>query len=418
VTYVYPGTYSATASSEFAFAPVGGADLSVAHTLFEKALIQQFSATVSAYDARSWGLGAWTPSAQHYYDPNGRVLQYGFGDRRSLNGGNAQVIETFAGNGLRCRGNNDLVCNDGRLALQVPMRPTDLVFGPDGSLYFVDFEGWRVRRIDPTGIVTTVAGTGRDCADPTFSCASVEGPALQVDIRPYEIAVGPDGTLYISESRNRQIRRVGLDGILKTIAGTRGTCLPFTGICGEGALATEIPIVPGGLAIGPDGSLYFIDRGSVRRIGLDGRVYTVAGDYNQPLREGVPATQTALIEPRNIAFGPDGSLYIASDWRISRVTPDGIIRTVAGTGQEYLVGQPTGDGGPATLARLTSVNRVDVGPDGVLFIAETGNGVARIRRVGTDGIITTVAGAGGLCPPGQPPCGDGGPAAQASLFRV
>lgn len=415
VTYVYPGTYSATAASEFAFALVGGADLSVAHTLSEKALIQQFSARVSAYDARGWGLGAWTPSVHHYYDPNGRVLHYGFGDRRSLQGGNAQVIETFAGNGGRCQGNVDFVCNEGGTATQVPMRPTDLAFGPDGSLYFVDGGGFRVRRIAPNGIVTTVAGTGRDCAAPFFSCATNEGPALQLDIRPSDIAVGADGSLFVAEEGNRQIRQLGPDGILRTIAGNREDCLPFTAICGEGQAAATVPLAPKGLAVGPDGSLHFIDRYTVRRIGLDGRVYTVAGG-GAAFQDGIPATQAQLAQPWNVTFGTDGSLYIASEGRVSRVTSDGTIRAVAGTGRVYTAGQPSGDGGPATEARLTEYCHVDVGPDGVLFIAESGPGVARIRRVGIDGIITTVAGEGSLCPSGQPPCGDGGPAAQASFF--
>ncbi len=416
VSHVYPGAYGMTAESAYAFALVGDATVAVGeHTYGENAVIQQFTAPVAAYDARRWGVGGWTPSAHHYYDPNGRVLLYGYGERRSLEGGNAQVIETFAGNGLRCAGNNDLVCNEGRPAPHVPMTPTDFAFGPDGSLFFVDSLGWRVRRVDPNGVVTTVAGTGLDCANPAFPCASNEGPARQVDIRPTAIAVGTDGVLYISEAGNGQIRQVGPDGMMRTIAGNRGTCLPFTAICGEGQVATEISIRPGALAVGPDGCLYFIDRHVVRRIGLDGTVHTVAGGGSVFMEE-VPATQVQLVEPWNIAFGPDGSLYIASDWRVSRMTVDGIIRTIAGTGQAYQLTDPTGDGGPATQARLTAFCRVAVSSDGTVFIIENNNnGPKRVRRVGTDGIITTLAGGSAGCTTASP-CGEGGPAAQARLY--
>ena len=111
--------------------------------------------------------------------------------------------------------------------------------------------------------------------------------------------------------------------------------------------------------------------------------------------------------PQGVAVGPDGSLYIADtvNHRIRRVGPDGIITTVAGTGGRLGF---TGDGGPATQARLSIPRGVAVGPDGSLYIADYGNN--RIRRVGADGIITTVAGigVGGFA-------GDGGPATQAKL---
>jgi serine/threonine-protein kinase len=111
-----------------------------------------------------------------------------------------------------------------------------------------------------------------------------------------------------------------------------------------------------------------------------------------------------------LALAPDGSLYIAerSNSRIRKVDAGGIITTVAGTG----VAGFSGDGGPATQAQLNEPYGVSVGPDGCVYIADTGN--SRIRRIGLDGIIVTIAG-GGLVPGAA--IGDGGPATQAEIFR-
>src|SRR5262249_49684966 len=152
-----------------------------------------------------------------------------------------------------------------------------------------------------------------------------------------------------------------------------------------------------GLATDRDGSLYIADSGGgpgignrVRRVGPDGIITTIAGtgQFSGPLGDGGPATQ-AVVHPRSIALGPDGSIYVNdNNTRIRRISPEGIISTVAGTG----TAGNTGDGGPGTAARIQggAGNAIAVGPEGSLYIA-SGH---RVRRVGPDGIITTVAGNG------------------------
>src|SRR6185436_3179779 len=124
--------------------------------------------------------------------------------------------------------------------------------------------------------------------------------------------------------------------------------------------------------------------------------------------DGGPATAATLDGPRGLALAPDGSLYIAEQHgnRVRRVAPDGVISTVAGNGSYG----DTGDGGPAVLAQLAQPFSVAAGLDGSLYIADTGN--HRIRRVGPDGVITTVAGIGraGFG-------GDGGAAIAAQLSQ-
>ena len=291
---------------------------------------------------------------------------------------------------------------DGGPATQARLSTSKAVaLGPDGSFYITQSETHSIRRVGPDGIITTVTGTG------VAGFSGDGGPATQASLYdPRGLAVGPDGSLYIADSWNVRIRRVGPDGIITTVAGP-GVC----GFSGDGGPATQASLNNAqGVAVGPDGSLYIADTSNnrIRRIGPDGIITTVAGEGNGGLSgNGGPATQARLYNPSGVAVGPDGSLYIAdsTNYRIRRVGPDGIITTVAGTGGEGF----SGDGGPATQATLRYPIGVAVGPDGNLYIADGRDN--RIRRVGPDGIITTVAGTGvgGFS-------GDGGPATQATLF--
>ena len=136
----------------------------------------------------------------------------------------------------------------------------------------------------------------------------------------------------------------------------------------------------------------------------------VGGGSTYPIVDGIPATQVDLVYPTKVAFGPDGSFYFADSWagveRVFKVGTDGIIHIVAGTGA--WAGGYSGDGGPATKANLLNPQSVAVGPDGSVYIADTGNN--RIRMVGPDGIIHTVAGNGN-----SSFNGDGRQATQAAL---
>ncbi len=262
--------------------------------------------------------------------------------------------------------------------------PYDITLGPDGSLYIADTGNHRIRRVGPDGIITTVVSTGGsgDGGD--------GGPATQARLnQPRGLALGPDGSLYIADNGNHRVRRVGPDGIITTVAGTGAS-----GYSGDGGSATQAQLgYPTGIALGPDGSLYIADAGNnrVRRVGPDGIITTVAGTGALGHGgDGGPATQAQLGYPTGIALGPDGSLYIAdrNNSRIRRVGPDGGITTVAGTG---IVGYGC-DGGLATQAGLNHPHGVALGPDGRLHIADTGN--RRICRVEPDGGVTIVAGTG------------------------
>src|SRR5262249_10211565 len=182
----------------------------------------------------------------------------------------------------------------------------------------------------------------------------------------------------------------------------------FTGD-GGGALNAKI-FKPQAVAVDAAGNLFIADTGNfrVRRVTRDGVISTYAGNGTLGSQgDGGLATAAALNEPQGLAIDAAGNLFIADtgNHRIRRVAPDGTITTYAGNGQQDF----GGDGGPATAASFNAPFGVTIDAMGNLYIADTGN--HRIRRVAAgDGVITTVAGSGA-----DGFSGDGGPAAAAQL---
>ena len=258
------------------------------------------------------------------------------------------------------------------------------------------------RSVESTGqVITTVVGTDANVN------AGDGGPAGQASLDyPTDVAVAPDGSLYIAA--NQRVRRVAPNGLISTVAG--GGNPPDN--LGDGGPATQAYFTSNGIALGRDGSLYIADdwHNRIRRVSPAGIITTVVGNGTDGFSgDGGPATQAQLSGPLGLAIGPDGSLYIADHWnnRIRRVGTDGLITTVAGGGNP---GDGVGDGEPATQASLgNGPNDVKVGPDGSLYITQILE--HRVRRVGLNGIITTVAG-GGNPPDGL---GDGGPGDRSDI---
>jgi YD repeat-containing protein len=195
---------------------------------------------------------------------------------------------------------------------------------------------------------------------------------------PYSVAAAPDGSIYVADYGNYRIRRVGPDGIITTVAGTG-----VRGHSGDGGPATEAQIYPVSVTIGQDCSIYISGGDRIRRIGHDGIITTVAGGGTGS--DGDLATEAELIGPTDVAVGRDGSIYIAEHqrYRIRRITSNGIITTVAGSGMRGY----SGDGGPATAANIDYPDSVAIGPDGSIYISVNGN---RIRRISPSSVYTAI----------------------------
>src|SRR5262249_46553067 len=157
--------------------------------------------------------------------------------------------------------------------------------------------------------------------------------------------------------------------------------------------ATEAQITPSFPAFGPDGNLYVSDfAGRVRRIDADGLIRTVAGGgtASTGTGDGGPAIGAYLSTPEGIAIAPDGTLYVPQrdTKRVRRVSPDGFIYPGAGNG----AGGYDGDGPPATVSRLAKPIGLTIGPDGNLYIGDSGNTL--VRKVDGD-LLVNVAGSFG-----------------------
>ena len=252
-----------------------------------------------------------------------------------------------------------------------------------------------------TYIITTVAGTGVA----GFGGDSGPGTAAQVN-NPFFIALDGSGNLFIADQFNHRIRKLATDGTITTVAGT-GT----GSYTGDGAAAISAAMRdPCGIVVDSSGTIYFSDtfNSAVRKITAGGIISTYAGTGTAGSTvDGLAATLSLLDHPIGLALDSTGRLYIAdtNNSKIRMVAADGTISTVAGTG----VAGTVGDGGPAINALLNRPQGIAFDAAGNLYIADTANHL--IRKVTTDGTITTVAGNGNPAF-----SGDGGPATQASLW--
>jgi sugar lactone lactonase YvrE len=323
------------------------------------------------------------------------ILDNGFVRRVSSTSG---IITTVAGSSTATYPNGDGgPAISGRLA-----SPLGVAVDSQGNLYIP--ESNRVRIVSNTGIITTFAGTG------AFGFSGDGGPASKAQLaNPNSVVVDSGGNLYITDAGNHRIRKVSRDGTITTVAGN-GTI----GSSGDGGPAISAQLnSPCALALDNAGNLYITDQNDnrIRKVTASGVIATLAGvglaGYSG---DNGPAASAQLSNPLGIALDTIGNLYIADrgNNRIRKVDTSGTITTVAGNGSVTFV---LTDGGLATNASLNQPTGVAIDSAGNLFIADN---YSRIRKVSPSGIIVTVAGIGGASG-NVGYTGDGGPAVNAQL---
>jgi uncharacterized protein (TIGR03437 family) len=266
---------------------------------------------------------------------------------------------------------------DGALATAAKLyNPTGVAVASDGTVYIADTSNDRIRKVAPNGIITTFAGG-------TQGFAGDGGPATAARLNgPISVALDAAGNLFFTDAYNYRVRKIATSGTITTVAGT-GRC-PF--LSGDGGLATSADACPGWLALGSDGSIYFTDDGDgrfygysrIRKVATNGTISTVAGgDTSTFSGDGGPATAARLRSASGVTIDAGGNLFIsdALDARIRKVDPSGLITTYVGTGS----GGFAGDGGTAVKAQVNWPTGLRADSSGNLYFVDRNN--YKVRKI-------------------------------------
>lgn len=257
-------------------------------------------------------------------------------------------------------------------------QPRDVAADSAGNLYIADTVAARVLKVAPGRAVTTFAGTG------TPGSSGDGGPATAAQLSSPSGLAADRGNLYVVDGYTR-VRKIDSQGLIQTVAGT-GT----SGFSGDGGPATSAQLLNAvSVALDPASNLFISDSLRIRRVVADGVISTVAGSGSlEASGDGGPALLAGIARASGVAADGSGDILIAEKGRIRRFTVGSAISTVAGSG----ILSYSGDGGQATAAQIAGPAGLAVNREGNLFIADTGNN--RIRKVTPDGVIGTIAGNG------------------------
>ena len=281
------------------------------------------------------------------------------------------------------------VAPDGTISSITGIRSGAIAADAAGNVYLAPSYEYIVYKIGPNGTVTTVAGTG------VAGQLGDGGPATSAQLTfPEALTVDAAGNLYISDGP--AVRKVSTSGTITTVAGdVWGTW----GYSGDGGPGTSAQVSPGGLAVDASGSVYIADgSGRIRKVTPDGIINTVAGTGAcSTSGDGGPAISADICMPRDVKLDAAGNLYIAESYKVRKVTSDGIIRTIAGGGSGWV------DGGPALGASVSPI-ALAVDGTGKVYFADSQSGVGVLIpadpscQYRLDQTALTVSGAGGTVP--------------------
>lgn len=285
------------------------------------------------------------------------------------------TITTLAGNGgAGFSGNNGPAVN---AALN---GPEGVAVDSAGNVFILDSNNLRVRKVSSTGVITTVAGTGVN------GNSGDGGLAISAQLsESYGLAIDSFGNLFIASYNSQSIREVSAGGTISTVAG------PGAFLLSNNQAATSTQIAPTGVAVDSSGNFYIADNSRVYKVSPQGIITTIAGTGAccGPGQSNVAAANDN-ISPQRVSVDLSGNLYITDFYAVvHKVSPNGLITTIAGNGTPGY----SGDGAAATSAKLaTSPGGMAIDGGGNLYLADTGNN--RIRKISAGGTITTVAGSG------------------------
>ncbi len=328
---------------------------------------------------------------------------------------NAQnyIITTIAGNGFGAPDTGGF-SGDGGQAINAEFNlPRGIALDDSGNIFIADEYNNRIRKINTSGIISTIAGTGYGA--PNYGGFSGDGgPATAAELfYPKGLTLDSVGNIYIADWMNNCIRKINTKGIISTFAGKGGTVSGYSGDNGA-ATAAEMHN-PNSVVIDKTGNVIIADEFNerIRVVNSNDIISTIAGNGTAGYSgDNGAATSAELSAPIGVCKDISGSIFISEleENRIRKVNTGGVISTIAGNG----FGAPnsggfSGDGGPATSAELYGPYGIVIAANGNVIFADDGNG--RIREIDTKGIITTIAGNGV-----QGYSGDGGIATSAEMY--
>ncbi len=260
--------------------------------------------------------------------------------------------------------------------------PPAIAVDSAGSFYVADYNNNTIRKITPSGVVTTFAGTAgvHGSADGTGASASFYLPG--------GIAVDASGTLYVADTGNSTIRKITPSGVVTTLAGTAGV---HGSTDGTGTSASFY--YPYGVTLDTGGNVYVADssNNTIRKITPAGVVSTLAGTAGVAGSADGDGASASFHSPMSIMLDPSGFLFVVDcdNNTIRKITVSGVVTTFAGTAG--LQGSADGPIASATFSTPTTLSRDS---SGNLFVADTGNNT--IRKISPAGIVTTFAGTAGV----------------------
>ena len=248
-----------------------------------------------------------------------------------------------------------------------------LAAGPAGDLFVADSQNNLIRKIDPDGVVTTVAGCGKTGAD--------DGNGLTASFfYPAAICVDKKGNVFVADKQNNLIRKIAPNGAVTTVVGRVEKNEDYGG---------KFPLLdyPSGIAVDAAGNIFVADsfHNKIRKISADGKITTIAGNIEPGSKDGSGASASFYI-PEGLVLDSKGNLYVADTFNnmIRKISPAGIVTTIAGQTKK---GAANGKGKAASFLH----------PDGLavdkadnIYVADSGNNL--IRKISPDGMVTTVAG--------------------------
>jgi serine/threonine-protein kinase len=281
-------------------------------------------------------------------------------------------VTTFAGNGA-------MGFADGKATDASFSNLMGIAIDSAGNTYVADSRNNRIRKVSFNGTVTTLAGSGKD--------GSADGKGVSASFFfPVAVAAGANGNVYVADTHNSLIRKIAPDGTVTTLVGRNQ---PVKKDLSDSLQKLDNPY---GIAAGKDGTIYFTDwaKDLVCKISPDGKLSEVAGDGSPGAEDGVGHAASFYL-PEGIAVDENGTLYIADCYNnmIRKISPNGTVITLAGKAGKHNVGSKDGKGAAASFNHPCGIA---VDNKGDVYVADAGNN--KIRKITPDGVVSTLAGTG------------------------